>query len=102
MTVLTDNALQAAPVNKARGYWATVGRRIRRDRVSMACAAILLATRIFSMVSGALTSEPVNLAGPGLPTYSGRGIDAGTGRCGLTVPGVSVPVGAVEAKEGID
>ena len=69
---------------------------------TMACAAILLAIRIFSMVSADFTSEPVNLAGPGLPTYSGRGIDAGTGRCGLTVPGVSVPVGAVEAKEGID
>jgi peptide/nickel transport system permease protein len=43
MTVLTDNSLQAAPVAKARGYWATVGRRIRRDKVSMVCAFILLA-----------------------------------------------------------
>jgi peptide/nickel transport system permease protein len=42
MTVLTDNALQAAPSSKARGYWATVGRRLLRDKVSMACASILL------------------------------------------------------------
>ena len=69
---------------------------------TMACAAIREAIRIFSMVSADLISEPVNFAGPGLPTYSGRGIDAGTGRCGLTVPGTRVPMGAVEAREGID
>jgi len=68
----------------------------------MACAAILLAIRIFPMVSADLISEPVNLAGPGLPTYSGRGMDAGTGSCGLTVPRMRVPMGAVEAREGID
>ncbi len=68
----------------------------------MAWAAIRLAILIFSMVSADFTSEPVNFSGPGLPTYSGRGIDAGTGSCGLTVPGTSVPVGAVEAREGID
>src|ERR1700712_3216839 len=39
---MTDTALQAAPATKARGYWATVGRRIVRDKVSMACAFILL------------------------------------------------------------
>ena len=43
MSVMSDTALQAAPVTKARGYWATVGRRIRRDKVSMVCAFILLA-----------------------------------------------------------
>jgi peptide/nickel transport system permease protein len=42
MTVMTDTALQAAPTTKARGYWATVGRRLLRDKVSMACALILL------------------------------------------------------------
>src|SRR6201991_4233145 len=40
---MTDIALQAAPASKARGYWATVGRRIRRDKVSMVCAFILIA-----------------------------------------------------------
>jgi peptide/nickel transport system permease protein len=39
----SDSALQAAPAMKARGYWATVGRRLLRDKVSMACALILLA-----------------------------------------------------------
>src|SRR3982074_2937650 len=43
MSVMSDTALQAAPANKARGYWATVGRRIVRDKVSMVCACILIA-----------------------------------------------------------
>ena len=47
---------------------------------TMAWAAILAAIRIFSMVSADLTSDPVNLAGPGLPTYSGRGMDGGYGK----------------------
>src|SRR3984885_10695674 len=41
MSAITDAALQAAPASKARGYWATVGRRISRDKVSMACAFVL-------------------------------------------------------------
>jgi peptide/nickel transport system permease protein len=41
MSAITDLALQAAPATKARGYWATVGRRITRDKVSMVCAFIL-------------------------------------------------------------
>jgi peptide/nickel transport system permease protein len=41
-STITDAALQAAPMTKARGYWATVGRRLLRDKVSMACAAVLL------------------------------------------------------------
>jgi len=40
---MTDAALQAAPASKARGYWATVGRRLARDKVSMVCAFILIA-----------------------------------------------------------
>ena len=43
MSAMTDMALQAAPASSARGYWATVGRRIRRDKVSMVCAFILIA-----------------------------------------------------------
>src|ERR1700704_1162525 len=43
MSTMTDMALQAAPASKARGYWATVGRRIARDKVSMVCAFILIA-----------------------------------------------------------
>src|SRR3981189_3018728 len=41
MSAITNAALQAAPPTKARGYWATVGRRIARDKVSMVCAFIL-------------------------------------------------------------
>src|SRR3981081_3302383 len=43
MSTMTDIALQAAPASKARGYWATVGRRIARDKVSMVCALLLIA-----------------------------------------------------------
>ena len=43
MSAITDAVLQAAPADKARGYWTTVGRRIIRDKVSMACACILIA-----------------------------------------------------------
>jgi peptide/nickel transport system permease protein len=42
MSTITDTALQVAPASKARGYWSTVGRRLRRDKVSMACALILI------------------------------------------------------------
>src|ERR1700750_3209760 len=42
MSAISALALQAAPVTKARGYWATVGRRILRDKVSMACAFVLI------------------------------------------------------------
>ena len=43
MSAMTDAALQAPPASTARGYWATVGRRIVRDKVSMVCACILAA-----------------------------------------------------------
>src|ERR1700732_1803822 len=43
MSAMADLALQAAPASKPRGYWATVGRRIVRDKVSMVCAFILVA-----------------------------------------------------------
>lgn len=42
LRVIPDQALRAAPVTTARGYWATVLRRLSRDRLSMACALILL------------------------------------------------------------
>ena len=56
----------------------------------MAWAAIRPATRIFSIVSASLTSEPVYVAGAGWSTYSGRGIDEGTGRRSPTVPGATL------------
>ena len=42
MSAVSD-AAEAAPVQNARGYWATVLRRLSREKVSMVCAAILLA-----------------------------------------------------------
>src|SRR6201991_1360202 len=48
---MTDIALQAAPATQARGYWATVGRRIVRDRVSMICAFILIAIFLSALLA---------------------------------------------------
>jgi peptide/nickel transport system permease protein len=59
LDVMSDAALQAAPVAKARGYWTTVGRRIRRDKVSMACAVILLL-----IFAAALLAPWLHLADP--------------------------------------
>lgn len=51
MTAITDAAVQAAPATKARGYWTTVGRRIVRDKVSMACALILIAIFLSALLA---------------------------------------------------
>src|SRR5262245_17370016 len=51
LSATSDAALQAAPATKARGYWATVGRRIRRDKVSMACALVLLAIFLSALLA---------------------------------------------------
>src|SRR5256885_14066799 len=48
---MSDAALQAAPVTKARGYWATVGRRLSRDKVSMACALVLMAIFVAALIA---------------------------------------------------
>jgi peptide/nickel transport system permease protein len=51
LQAMSDAALQAAPAMRARGYWATVGRRIRRDKVSMACALILIAIFLSALIA---------------------------------------------------
>src|SRR4029453_9986763 len=51
MSTIPDLALQAAPVAKARGYWATVGRRIVRDKVSMVCAFVLAAIFLSALLA---------------------------------------------------
>jgi peptide/nickel transport system permease protein len=51
LQAISDAALQAAPATRARGYWATVGRRILRDKVSMACALVLLLIFVSSMLA---------------------------------------------------
>ena len=42
MTAVAEDLVRIARVDKARGYWTTVGRRLVRDRVNVACAAILI------------------------------------------------------------
>ena len=42
MSVIADDTIRIARVEKARGYWATVGRRLMRDKVAVVCAAILI------------------------------------------------------------
>ncbi|WP_315838103.1 ABC transporter permease [Bradyrhizobium prioriisuperbiae] len=42
MSTISDTGLQVPSIEKARGYWTTVGRRLRRDPISMICASILL------------------------------------------------------------
>src|SRR6201986_1759771 len=49
-------------------------------------AAIRPATRIFSITSGVCTHGSVPSRAVGFPTYSGRGIDLGTGSVGETTP----------------
>src|SRR5260221_9321488 len=51
---MSDAARQAGPAAKARGYWATVGRRITRDKVSMACAFILAAIFLSALLAPCL------------------------------------------------
>ena len=42
MTVVADDLVRIAAVEKTRGYWGSVGRRLLRDPVSVACALILI------------------------------------------------------------
>jgi peptide/nickel transport system permease protein len=42
MAITADDAIQLAGVEKTRGYWGNVARRLSRDPVSMACAAVLI------------------------------------------------------------
>src|SRR6201991_4042856 len=51
MSAISDPPLRPAPATKARGYWATVGRRILRDKVSMVCALILILIFLSALVA---------------------------------------------------
>ena len=42
MSAVADDLVRIATVDKARGYWASVLRRLSRDPVSVACAGIIL------------------------------------------------------------
>ena len=37
MSALADDLVRIAKVDRARGYWTTVGRRLIRDPVSVGC-----------------------------------------------------------------
>ncbi len=77
LPAITDQALQAAPATKARGYWATVGRRLARDKVSMACALILALIFISALIApwphladpyqGSMIRRLRHIATPGYP-----------------------------------
>jgi peptide/nickel transport system permease protein len=43
MSALAEDLVRIARVEKTRGYWGGVGRRLLRDPVNVACAAVLLA-----------------------------------------------------------
>src|SRR6201991_505157 len=42
MSTLADDLVRIAVVDKARGYWTNVGRRLMRDPVSVICALVLI------------------------------------------------------------
>src|ERR1700739_1405081 len=77
MSTITDAALQAAPASKARGYWSTVGRRLVRDKVSMACALILALIFVAALIApwlhladpyqGSMIRRLRHIATPGYP-----------------------------------
>ena len=65
--------------------------RMAAPAASTARAAMRPAARMRSMSSGVYTSPWSERAGAALPTYSGRGMLAGTGRTALTRPGTRRP-----------
>src|ERR1700761_5154641 len=77
MSTLTETALQSAPADKPRGYRSTVGRRLRRDKVSMACAIVLLAIFLAALLApylhladpyqGSMIRRLRHIATPGYP-----------------------------------
>ena len=59
MSAVADDFLRIAKVDKARGYWATVGRRLMRDPVSVGCALVIL-----TIALAALFAPYLGLADP--------------------------------------
>ncbi|MGP8120289.1 MAG: ABC transporter permease [Xanthobacteraceae bacterium] len=50
MSAISDT-LQLPVIDKAKGYWSTVGRRLLRDPVSMVCALVLLAILLSAVLA---------------------------------------------------
>ena len=51
MAMVADDIIQLAGVEKTRGYWGNVGRRLSRDPVSMACAVILILIAVAALLA---------------------------------------------------
>ena len=52
MSVVADDIVRIATVDKARGYWATVFRRLSRDKVAVVCASIILLIALAAILAG--------------------------------------------------
>jgi peptide/nickel transport system permease protein len=59
MSVVADDLMRIATVEKVRGYWASVFRRLSRDPVSVACATIILLIAL-----AAICADYLGLANP--------------------------------------
>jgi len=59
VVLVVDDILPLAAVEKTRGYWGNVGRRLSRDPMSMVCATILIL-----IVLGAILAPWLGLADP--------------------------------------
>jgi peptide/nickel transport system permease protein len=59
MSVVADDIVRIATVDKARGYWTTVFRRLARDKVSVVCASIILLIAL-----AAIFADYLGLASP--------------------------------------
>jgi peptide/nickel transport system permease protein len=59
MSAVADDFVRIAAVEKARGYWTTVGRRLMRDPVSVGCAVVLILIAL-----AALAAPYLGLADP--------------------------------------
>lgn len=59
MTIVATDIVRIAVVDKARGYWTSVGRRLMRDPVSVLCATVLILIAL-----GAIFAPYLGLADP--------------------------------------
>ena len=59
MSLVADDIVRIATVDKARGYWATVFRRLARDKVSVVCAGLILLIAL-----AAIFADYLHLANP--------------------------------------
>src|ERR1043165_3090947 len=59
MSLVANDIVRIATVDKARGYWATVCRRLSREKVSVVCASIILLIAL-----AAIFADYLGLASP--------------------------------------